>query len=127
MVYSAAGLQKYIHGPLAIILTRLGDWSFGLYLSHMLTLSAVRRLFPLIADVLEFRLGLPASLADIFRIGSPGIADNIAFLVLGLIASTLVAAASFYLFEQPVLKFLNRYRNKQSDKEKARLAETTAP
>ena len=127
MIYGAAGLQHRLNGKAAKWMARLGDWSFGLYLSHMLTLSALRRLYPAVADVAETRFGLPKPIADVLRLGSPGILDNIFFLVTGILIATLVAAISYYLFEQPVLKFLSRFRHKQRDRDKAHLAETAAP
>ncbi|MAP93958.1 MAG: hypothetical protein CMK07_03310 [Ponticaulis sp.] len=127
LVYGAAGLGHLIKGALAKAMTTLGDWSYSLYLSHMLTLAALTRIYPVIAHKAEAKLGLPTELADMLRLGSPGILDNVFFTVTGVIAVTIVAGFSFYLFERPVLKLLNRFRHRQPDKVKARLAETTAP
>ncbi len=95
----------------------LGDWSFALYLSHMLTLSALKRIFPFAADIAEHRLGVPADLASMLRVGTPGLIDNCVFLVASIIASIIVAALSFYLFEKPSLRLFGRVRSRLFDRE----------
>ena len=128
MVYGAASLpQDFTKNLISSMLSRLGNWSFSLYLSHPLTLLAIIILNGFAAGVLETRFGFSADQMSILRLGSAGMADNVLFIVEGLLLSTFVAGISFHLFEQPVLKFLNRFRHRQSDKEKARLAETIAP
>lgn len=73
-------------------LVRVGDWSYSLYLCHLLVISAVARLFfPLF--------------------GGPGITDNLVFLGIAASAAILVSAASFYFFERPVLSASRHFRS----------------
>ncbi|MAK60631.1 MAG: hypothetical protein CMK09_06605 [Ponticaulis sp.] len=128
LVYAAACSSERVKGPVYAVLRALGDWSFSLYLCHIMAMAAVRIILPIVANQGEAVLGLPTGSLDVFRLGTPGILDNIVFIFTALIAATCVAGLSFHLFERPVLKFLNaRFRKRQPDKEKARLAETTAP
>ncbi len=119
LVYGAAGLNSRFNGPLSKVLARLGDYSFALYLSHTLVLVALNKIFPVLANTLQTRFGASESIANLFRLGSAGIADNILFTVTCVIASTLVAALTYHLFEQPVLKILSQLFRKR-DKETAR-------
>ena len=74
-------------------LVRLGDWSYSLYLCHLLVLSAVGRLF-----------------FDAFD--QDGVIDNIVFLIIAPIACVAVAAATFYAFEKPVVSLSRNWREK---------------
>ena len=74
-------------------LVRLGDWSYSLYLCHLLVISAVARLF------------YP-------QFGSPGIIDNLVFLGLAVSAAILISALSFYIFESPVQNASRRLRDR---------------
>ena len=71
---------------------RLGDWSYSLYLCHLLVISAVARLF------------YP-------QFGNAGIIDNLVFLCLAASAAILVSAVSFYIFERPVQNASRRLRD----------------
>ena len=126
LVYGAAKLQSWFSGSWGRVVGRLGDWSFALYLSHALTLPAIKRALLIIADLAE-SAGMSPELTGMLRIGTPGIADNIVFVTACLFASTLVSIIAFYGFERPVTRWLNRFRHRQTDKDKARMAETTAP
>ena len=119
LVYGAAGLNSRLDGPLSTVLARLGDYSFALYLSHALVLAAINKLFPVFANILQAKFGASESIANLFRLGRAGVADNIVFTVTCVIASTLVAALTYHLFEQPVLKVLSRLFRKRG-KETAR-------
>lgn len=116
LVYGAAGLQENFKGPVAKILSRLGDYSFSLYLSHIFVLSTLARLSAPVADILQTKLGLSEGLTDLLRLGKPGIADNLFFAAAALIGSTILAALTYHLFEQPALKALNRFRPKQKNR-----------
>ncbi|HBJ93942.1 hypothetical protein [Ponticaulis sp.] len=73
-------------------------------------------------------VGLPASSVSFLLVGSEGLIDNLVFNLLAVLGSTLCAGVTFYIFERPVLRFLNgKFRKPQADKEKARLNETVAP
>ncbi len=128
LIYGLAGLERRGRFNWAPgFLVALGNWSFSLYLSHMLTLSALRRIYPVAADIGEARLGLPTAWMDILRLGADGPADNLFFIVTGLIASTLVAAIAYYLFELPLLNRFRGLRKSLFGARRARIAEQAAP
>jgi exopolysaccharide production protein ExoZ len=64
-------------------LVTLGDWSYSLYLCHLLVISAVARVF-----------------FPIF--GGAGYVDNAAFLLLSIGGAIAVSGLAYRLFEQPV-------------------------
>lgn len=71
---------------------RLGDWSYSLYLCHLLVISAIARIF-------------------FAHFGQPGIIDNIAFLLISIIASVAVSGLVYRVFERPVLAVSKRARS----------------
>ena len=73
-------------------LVRLGDWSYSLYLCHLLVISAVARLF------------YP-------RFSDPGLLDNLVFLGLSAGTAILVSALSYSLFERPIQTITRRTRD----------------
>ncbi len=79
-------------------LVKLGNWSYSLYLSHMLVLLTVKRLWRM--DVIGSRL--PESL----KWGAQGWLDNLAFIVIALIATIVTAWASYHLIERTSLRLL---------------------
>lgn len=80
----------------------LGDWSFSLYLSHIIVLSTLRLTFE--------ALGRQEALAPFFRIGSPGPLDNLLFMAIGLVASVIAAWLSYRLIEKPWIIGFNQLR-----------------
>ncbi|MEM0984673.1 MAG: acyltransferase [Pseudomonadota bacterium] len=90
--------------------TALGDWSYGLYLCHMLVLSAVHRLHFIAADMGEAHLGVPSWAANLLRVGSPGWADNLTLLITGSVATLITAWLTYRFFEQPMLHHASRLR-----------------
>lgn len=70
----------------------LGDWSYSLYLTHILTLSLLGRIWQPFAQ--------------------KGILDNIIILTLISIAAIIIAAITYYGFERPVLKMFQTRRRK---------------
>lgn len=113
MVYGAAGVAERFQGRIAGILARLGDYSYALYLSHILVLATLARALPYIGQQLTTRFGLPEPVASWLTLGSPGYGDNLVFIVVGIIACTIFSALAYHLFEQPVLKALSRFRRKR--------------
>lgn len=95
------GLAPGLKGIFAA-LGRLGDWSFSLYLCHMIVLSLLRRTFDRLGDV-------PA-LAPVFQLGHAGPVDNIAFASLGVALSIATAAYVYRLFEKPSHIMFSRLR-----------------
>lgn len=72
---------------------RLGDWSFSLYLSHIIVVTAVRRTFETLAQ--------QSALAPYFRLGAPGPVDNLLFLVTCLVLSITAAWLTYRYIEKP--------------------------
>ena len=83
------GWGKYIPRPLVWV----GDWSYALYLCHVLVLSAVARLyFPIFS--------------------APGQTDSIVFMGIGGLASILVAGLTYHFYEGPLLAWFRPLRNR---------------
>ncbi|MEH6489483.1 acyltransferase [Hyphomonas oceanitis] len=76
-------------------LARLGDWSFSLYLCHVILLTLTRLAFGFLGDI-------PA-LAPIFQLGHKGPLDNIALVMVCLAASIIAAGLSYRLIERPMI------------------------
>lgn len=113
LVYGFAGVQGRFGGWVGQSLSNLGDWSYALYLSHILVLAALRRIYPVVADILT-GAGVPDAVTDVLRLGAPGIWDNVFFIVSGVIAATIVAGLSYRLFESPVSRLAGHLRGKAS-------------
>ena len=67
-------------------------------------LSALRNVFGL--------LGQSESLAPFFRLGHPGVLDNITFAVTGLILTLTASALSYRFYEQPLTILFGRLRKR---------------
>ncbi|MEE2567495.1 acyltransferase family protein [Hyphobacterium marinum] len=63
---------------------RIGDWSYSLYLSHLLIIAALAHIWT--------------------RFARPGIADNLVFITLMVIVPVVFAALAYTLFERPTLR-----------------------
>ena len=128
LLYGAFGLEPYVKGKTLNVFSRLGDWSFALYLGHHFTIAAIREIGYILAAKGEPLLGLETGSLNFLRLGAPGILDNLLYIPIAIILPTIIAALAYYFFEQPVLKFLNsRFRKRQPNKEKRDMLETTAP
>lgn len=112
MVYGLVCLDIAGRLKLPASLVTLGDWSYALYLSHMLTLSALKRIMPVAADYAETALGVPTAYANLLRTGAASYGDNIIFVTFGLTASIIVAWLSFRLIERPVLGLASDWRRR---------------
>ncbi|MEZ5997479.1 MAG: acyltransferase [Hyphomonas sp.] len=93
--------QPFFEGLLKRMV-RLGDWSFSLYLVHMIVMSAMRRVF-------DF-LGRADGLAPVFRLGSDGPLDNLAFIAACLVSSLVSAALAYNFLERPLIRFFAKAR-----------------
>ena len=91
-------------------LKSLGDWSYSLYLSHILVLSGWRQLFPMIADVGEQNIGLPTPLVDLLRLGREGVLDNILFLLVAVTSSVFVSWLTYRYVERPLTRYFGQKR-----------------
>lgn len=80
-------------------LSRLGDWSYSLYLTHYIVLVTLRRIY---------RMMLPEE----FWVGAPGIWDNLIFAILALSLSVITASVFYSCIERPSLKFFKRNMTK---------------
>ena len=94
---------------------RLGDWSFSLYLCHMIVLSLLRHVFEI--------LGKTGPLAPLFQLGHPGPLDNITFAVIGLAISIASAGLVYKFYEKPCIILFGRLRKKMFGRDKRELAE----
>jgi len=94
------------------VLVTIGDWSYSIYLCHMLVLSALRRVLPSAANFGEARLGLPESAMDVLRLGSAGLWDNLLFLVVSVAVTLAVSWASYRFFERPLTRRLGMFRRR---------------
>lgn len=81
------GLQRVIPN----FAVRLGDWSYALYLSHILVVSAVGRLF-----------------FPVF--GNDGMFDNAVFLLIAAAAAIAASGLTYHFFERPLLRFFAAQR-----------------
>jgi peptidoglycan/LPS O-acetylase OafA/YrhL len=111
MIYGVAALEARGDFATPRVLAAVGDWSYALYLSHFLTIGAVRRLFPVVGNHLE-AWGLPSQLADLLRPGSAGIWDNILLNIACVFAAILVSWLTYRLFERPLIGFFNGWRRR---------------
>ncbi|MEM7767508.1 MAG: acyltransferase [Pseudomonadota bacterium] len=91
-------------------ISALGDWSYALYLSHMLVLSAIHRVYFAAANIGEAYFGVPTWAANLLRVGSPGPMDNLFLMVSGLAACLITAWLTYRFFEQPMLRLASRAR-----------------
>ncbi|PHS25010.1 MAG: hypothetical protein COA84_08295 [Robiginitomaculum sp.] len=95
MLYGALALEASGRWRAPRLITRIGDWSFSLYLSHMLVLSTLAHGWA--------------------RVEQPGIVDNLAFILVSLTASLVFSALVYYGFERPVLRLAKDFIRRRSD------------
>ena len=81
-------------------LVKIGDWSYSLYLSHLLVLLTLTRLW----NMQVFQPYIPEPL----KWGAEGWLDNIVYIIAAIMGSLIVAWASYHLIERPSLKLLRR-------------------
>ncbi len=98
MIYGAVWLEQERGLSLPAFLTNLGNWSYSLYLSHLLVLLSLKWIWNMQA--------LQAYIPDGLKWGAPGWLDNIIYVVVGLAASVIVAAISYRLIERTSLRLL---------------------
>lgn len=98
ILYGAIWMERAGRLKFPRFFIRLGDWSYSLYLAHMLVLLTLRRIWTAANGA------LPGPL----KFGAEGIFDNVVFILLATILSVLTAFLSYRLIEQPSLKMLRR-------------------
>ncbi len=112
LLYGLVGLELSGRFKAATLLSALGDWSYALYLSHMLTINGVKRAFPILADLGERVAGVPPQLTNLLRLGTPGAMDNLVFLAACVLSTVIVSWLSFRFFETPLLSVFGRLRQR---------------
>lgn len=96
--WSAGGALQKVHTWFA----RTGDWSYSIYLLHLFVLGVLKWVFSW--------AGKQEALAPAFRLGTPGLLDNLLFLVC-LLAGTLIAGwLGHRLIERPILAVISSAR-----------------
>ncbi len=98
MIYGLFALEKNGQWRAPKMLTRLGDWSYSAYLSHILIMSTLVHIWVPLAQ--------------------PGMADNIVFIVVTLVAVLVFSALAYYGFERPVLRLAKAAIDRRSPNEK---------
>ncbi len=100
MIMGIVGLER--HGKLSFpkFLIRLGDWSYSLYLLHIIVLLSLKRIWIKISPYLP----------EALRWAQKGWLDNAAYIVTGILATIIVSALCYRLFEKPSLRILRRAR-----------------
>jgi exopolysaccharide production protein ExoZ len=90
LVYGAAGVEigAGLRAPRWI--AAIGDWSYSLYLSHLLVIAALAHLW--------------------MRFAQPGVADNLLMVGLMFGIPIAVAAAAYHGFEQPIVRLAHSAR-----------------
>lgn len=111
LIYGLAALENRGTSLAPGFLSKLGDWSYALYLCHFPVITATRRAMPFIADYLD-AWGFPPVLVNLLRPGSAGIWDNI-LLEIACVASAIIAAwITHRLIERPLISFFNGWRRR---------------
>ncbi len=70
-----------------------GDWSYSIYLFHLFALGIVQRLMA--------RTEADSALAPWLRLGAPGSADNLVFLIGGLLSALAAGWLGYMIIERP--------------------------
>ena len=107
IVYGYVGLEANGRLDVPGWLVTLGDWSYAIYLSHSIVLSALRRIFAKLDTMLE---GTP--FASVFELGAPGILDSLLFYILGITLSLVASWLTFRYFEKPAMRLAGHVRRK---------------
>jgi peptidoglycan/LPS O-acetylase OafA/YrhL len=89
LIYGMVGLEKSGHG-FHRVFTWIGDQSYSLYLTHLLSLTVLGRIWSIFAQ--------------------PGLIDNIFALFLLFAGSLVVGQITFIVFEKPVLQWSKKLR-----------------
>lgn len=87
IVYGLVSLEQQgrLKRSIPGFLVTVGDWSYSLYLCHILVITAIARAFFPIFD-------------------SAGLLDNLAFLILASAAALLVSGLTYSCFEKPIVQ-----------------------
>lgn len=94
ILYGAVALERAGRLKTPPWLSRLGDWSYSLYLSHILVILALRRITEMAAPYLP----------EALRFQAVGVWDNVMFTLTAISAAVIFSALSYHLIEQPLLR-----------------------
>ena len=86
---------------------RIGDASYSLYLVHTIVIVALRLVF--------HALGKVEPLAPVFRVGHPGLLDNVVYTLVCLGASIWLSLLSYNYVERPMVRMFRAWRGKMFD------------
>lgn len=98
ILYGAIGMERSGKLRLPRFFIHLGDWSYSLYLSHLLVVLTLSRVWKSAEST------LPAPI----KLGATGIIDDIIFILVVLTLSIITASISYRVIEKPALKLLRR-------------------
>lgn len=113
LVYALASLEAEGRLPILKPLEALGDWSYSLYLSHILILAGAARVLPKIAEW--------TGLADLIGFTSPSLTGTVVFCAIGLVATVAYAALTYRYYERPLIRLFSRTREQWFSAHKVRL------
>ena len=88
-VYGVVAMEKNSGRQFPVWITTIGDASYSIYLSHVLVLSALGRLWVVMWQ--------------------PGVLDNIVVMLVMLLTVIVVGIVSYRLLERPMIKTARRY------------------
>jgi peptidoglycan/LPS O-acetylase OafA/YrhL len=97
LVYGLTSLERLGKLEIPTLFVSIGDWSYSLYLSHILVLSALKRIYPKIMSM------LPNSSSDPLSLGAPGPLDNVVWGFCGIVSCLVFAAFSYRYIERPLI------------------------
>jgi len=99
IIYGAVGWEAKGKAKIPKALTALGDWSYSLYLGHLIVLLVMKNVWEILTT-----LGLPQAL----QLGAQGMFDNIVFAIACICAAIMAAMLSYHLVEAPMTRALRR-------------------
>lgn len=88
-------------------LARLGDWSYSLYLCHMIVLVGLIRSFEALARLFE-----GTALAAVFNVAGSGIFANFLFATSGAILTVIASRFSYEFLEKRIIRFFGKIRRR---------------
>lgn len=100
--------QGRLHVPKA--LSVFGDWSYSLYLTHILVLIGLTRILRIMEP------SLPKGLGDLILVQRDGWINNLLMAGVALLLCIVVAAIFYYGFERPVTRLFRRGRGRSRER-----------
>ena len=102
LIYGLSLLEREGRIDVPRWMVALGDWSYSLYLSHLIVLLALRRIWKMVSAY------MPDTMARSFGYYAPGFWDNLAFAVVGIVLCLAFAATCYRFIERPLIGFFRR-------------------